>query len=428
MSPFLARRRALLAVTLSTAALLALCLGAYVAFGDALVRAGYEGRSSLGALNRLLHQEAPFERVRAEAHEHFVGFLTLVVAGFVLFVLLDGALRARRRLLWTPIALVAWWLALETLAAPLLVRTFTLSSYVLIRDVDHRPPPHAERDFNSDGLRGTSEPETFRPEDLNLLFLGDSFTYGYRVAAQQAFPLRTASLLTRAHPEWRLHAANFGWISASPFLALRRLAEIGERYHPDVVVLCVDMTDFHDDIRYRNMLERRGLYRLYPRMPLALKLFETLAPGLYERAVTASVGNMPRARFFASEAPLAETRPYCAPLVESCAEIRAWCRARAVQFVLVVLPRSYQYSARESPRNWERERYTVLGPYACAPFDLFRELSAQVDYPIVPLLEAFQQTTVFPTCFRDDPHWNEDGHGVAARALARALEPILATH
>jgi hypothetical protein len=39
----------------------------------------------------------------------------------------------------------------------------------------------------------------------------------------------------------------------------------------------------------------------------------------------------------------------------------------------------------------------------------------------VSLLETFQQTDIFPTCFDDDPHWNRNGMELASAAIAEWL-------
>ena len=72
------------------------------------------------------------------------------------------------------------WLGLEFGAAPLLHRRFALFERAYFaEDVDHRlPPGDPERPTNSDGIRDRREAEAFREEGTNLVFLGDSFTYG----------------------------------------------------------------------------------------------------------------------------------------------------------------------------------------------------------------------------------------------------------
>jgi hypothetical protein len=93
--------------------------------------------------------------------------------------------------------------------------------------------------------------------------------------------------------------------------------------------------------------------------------------------------------------------------------------------MLVVLPRSFQYSDREAPKDWNRNQYQILGPHALEPFRFFEELQTEVPFSVHSLLPAFQNTDVFPTCFEADSHWNDSGTTVAAEAIADALIPRL---
>ena len=49
----------------------------------------------------------------------------------------------------------------------------------------------------------------------------------------------------------------------------------------------------------------------------------------------------------------------------------------------------------------------VAGPHVQEPFRYFRDVEAQLPYPVFSLLPAFEQSTEFPLFFRDDPHWME---------------------
>ncbi len=394
-------------------------------WGEDLVRAGHEGRLAPW-WNELCHHGEPaaLSLVLTDHRERFIGLLACAAGIWTLCAAVYFAARGPRPALVVPLAAIAAWLVFESWAPPYVKRLLWLKNYEIIRDVDHiekRTGP----EYNSDYLRGAPESARFRPDDLNVVFLGDSFTFGYRLKHSESFPARVGVLLGEAYAGERVRVANFGWTSSSPLLSARRLEAIGAKYSPDVVVLAIDMTDFRDDIRYRDMLARRGLYALYDKTPVALKIFETIAPDLYLTVLLATLGNPPRDRFFVTEAPLEQTRPWIEPLVTNVSRIHEWCRAHSAAFVLVVLPRSYQYSDRESPENWERDRYTVLGPYSLEPFRYFEELSPTVDYPILSLLETFQTTEVFPTCFKNDPHWTAAGAEVAARAIATRLEPVI---
>jgi hypothetical protein len=89
---------------------------------------------------------------------------------------------------------------------------------------------------------------------------------------------------------------------------------------------------------------------------------------------------------------------------------------------LVILPRSFQYSALESPDSWEKNAYQNLGRYVHEPFNYFERVRDEVDYPIYPLLTDFQETDVFPTCFIDDPHYNASGAHLAAARIYKRLK------
>ena len=394
-------------------------------WGEDLVLSASQG-ASVSWLNSIFDSggRLPLEVGMEHAREYLWGLVAISasVYGLVVTVLMVRAMKRPRR--WLLPALCVWWLGVENFAAPLLQRTLRLQHYAMIRDVDHRPQ-QAGPSMNSDGIRGAPESSEYRAEGLNLLFLGDSFTYGFKVKAQQAFPSLVGEQLRGALARDDVRIANFGWTSSSPLLSYRRLLDNGDDYKPDLVILNIDMTDFQDDIRWDNMLQRRGLYALYERMPIATRLANAWAPQLFKRALFASVGSPPMERFFITEAPLEETRPWFAPLVSNVEAIAAWCDERDVAFVLVILPRCYQYDEREAMDSWERERYTVMGPYSLEPFRFFEEYADGVDFPVVSLLPAFAGKQSYPTCFPSDPHWNAKGHRVAARAIAELLLPIL---
>jgi lysophospholipase L1-like esterase len=323
-------------------------------------------------------------------------------------------------------ATVSALLAVELLAAPFLIVPLGLHGYYFVLDVDHRfPASHPPLGTNADGIRSSHEAESFAEADTNLLFLGDSFTYGLGVAEAEAFPARTAALLRERLGRVDVQAANFGWTSASPLLALRQLEDIGARYRPDVVIYALDMTDFHDDLKYRRMLERRGIYWWYDKTPIALRALELYAPRVFERLHDRFTGDLPRDRFFVAARPLEESRRFLQPLRANLERMAAVARGLGAEFVVVALPRAFQYSVEESPRNWEASEYSPLGPFALEPFRWLEEIAGGLSFPVLSLLPAFQSTTVFPTAQSDDPHWNAAGHQVAAEAIADFLEPGL---
>ncbi len=368
-----------------------------------------------------------FERVAKVWHWRLLLVLMVFFSGLALVI------RVRRR--WGDkraatclgaLATLGLWLGIELLAAPFLLKPLDLYNYYFVYDVDHWPPPrHAGIDTNADRVRGEFGGSPFREEDVNLLFLGDSFTFGFGLeSADRAFPALVAEELSSSSVTMR--SANFAWTSASPILALRRLEEIGERYHPDLVLYCFDMTDFHDDLRYGAQLDRRGIYWFYAKVPILLSALQKHVPALFD-GLYGALNNLPRDRYFHSAQPLERSRQDMQTAIDGVDEMAEWARARNLPFVLFVLPRTYQYSARESPKNREATFYRVLGPHSLEPFRFFDEIAKTREYPMHSLLAAFQETAEFPTAFEDDPHWNEAGHRVAAEAMVHALlsEPTI---
>ncbi len=314
------------------------------------------------------------------------------------------------------------WFGAESFVAPFLIHPLGLEKFYAVLDVDHRLPPHDPLlPTNADGIRSRRESTAYPAGDFNILFLGDSFTYGFHVGIDDAFPAQAEVVLRQEFPALRVNVANFGWVSSSPLLSLRLLRDIGARYHPRLVVMCFDMTDFFDDIHQRHMLEQKGIYWYYDKCPVTLRAVALMKRRAVQRLEELSDGIEPPGRFFMSAAPLETTRRFCGDTRRNLDGLDSCATALGAGFMVFVLPRSYQYSAREAPENWEKWDYTVLGPYALEPFRYFDELRGQVGYPVFSLLPIFQRTTVFPTCFIDDPHWNRAGHWIAGRAIARLV-------
>jgi hypothetical protein len=292
----------------------------------------------------------------------------------------------------------------------------------LLRDPDHRMKPGGGRvELNPDNIRCIHDAGYFRPDDLNFIFLGDSFIFGSGLLYERTIPSQFERIARLNHPDKNINVANFGWISSCPLLSLRLLKDIGAKYHPKFVVLCVDMTDFQDEMVYKNLIEKPGIYRLIDCLPTT---FLGIMIGLRKAGVSEQTWERlygyPSNKFFMTSRPLAETRKYFTGIQRSIDATNDFCKSQLkAPFILIILPRNFQYSAHESPDCLEKSRYRYenLGPYVLEPFKYFEEIRAKVNYPVFSLLPYFQKTTVSPTCFKEDPHWNANGARVAAEAI-----------
>ena len=147
--------------------------------------------------------------------------------------------------------------------------------------IDHRMRPDGE-EINSDSIRFRGEAGSIDVDDFNIVFMGDSFTYGLHLEYEDAVPYATEQHLASRKCDTQVRIVNFGWPSSSPLLSVRLLRDIGHMYYPDLVVYMLDMTDFDDDLNYEaRFIDRRGPQVL----PSAVvsTLLERAAGVLFER-------------------------------------------------------------------------------------------------------------------------------------------------
>jgi len=276
--------------------------------------------------------------------------------------------------------------------------------------------PNPARGINRDGIRSTLSSSDFTDSTFNIVFLGDSFTFGDGVKAHESFPEQIGEILNGRDPKGEVRVANFGWVSSSPVLSYRLLRDIGARYEPDLVVFALDISDFQDDLRYLHRLRTKT----GPSFSPTVLLLDRLGIDLFINEIP----RVPRDRFFVANQPLELTRKYLQPTEEWIRKIAAYATSDLrADFVLVSYPRGFQYSAREH-RNWTRREYDADGPHVLNQFEWLDELRTRVDFPVVSLLDDFRKPGLPLLCFDDDPHWTPLGHVFAAEAIVRRLDQL----
>ncbi|MBP7831078.1 MAG: SGNH/GDSL hydrolase family protein [Kiritimatiellae bacterium] len=416
---------------------LALWLAGLLAAGLALFPRAREPAETLGgALERadLPLSVALTCMIVFELNSLALFFLALLVGLVLLFRL--GRL-AVRRLPWPALLFNALFLVLFFRFAPALFEKFityrTVSEFQL--DVDHRMKPNPELDVNLDGIRFKGGPADVRDEDFNIIFMGDSFTYGMKLPYDDCVPYVLERLATNLSCAARIRSVNFGWVSSSPLLSYRLLMDIGRKYKPDLAVFLLDVTDFHDDLKYAlKISEKEGvrfsssllLDNALDRLLLRFMTLGTLR-SLKEQFRAANMAHREKAevmsvmkiRYYATNVPLVYARPYFEKgVMANLLTLQEYCRDHlGVPLAVVLVPRAYQYSDREVPRDYEADLYTIRGPHVRNPNRYFAERKDRLPYPFLDLLPAFEASGLFPLYFEDDPHWNRDGALLASRTI-----------
>lgn len=290
----------------------------------------------------------------------------------------------------------------------------------LVNDPDHRHKPHEADDINADGIRSAREAAAFKTDSFNVVFLGDSYTYGYQLTPEESPPMQFEKLASSRLPERDIRVANFGWSSSSPYLSLRLLKDIGKKYHPDLVILVLDVTDYKDDFFYSGIIEKRGAYRFIVDHPLLAHPVRKIA-----RLTDAHTGWQQRllgypdsSTYFLFHQPYEQSVPFFDRTYENLVEInRFTTKELGARLLVFIPPRHWQYTDKESPQSWEQHNYEALGPHVLNNFIYFQQKSPTAPFPIIPLIDDFRNSAVFPTTFEKDSHWNAQGANLAAELM-----------
>lgn len=296
-------------------------------------------------------------------------------------------------------------------------------------DPDHRLKPNPAEGVNSDSIRSRVEASDFSEDTFNIIVLGDSFVFGLYLQEDETVPAHLERLYARRSPAQRVRVLNFGWSSSSPGPGYRLLVDIGAKYKPDLVIDCLDLTDFFNDFesqskrRYWNFSPTVHLFRSIGLESVMVDLRNAWRPRTWFGGGLLDGLPVPNNWQFVANQPLAHSLPYMRATEENLRKINAHCRdVLRVPFVTVMIPRNFQYSDRECADDPNRIYYTPLGPYVREPERWFTELKSRVDFPCESLLTWFEESPVFPKCFPKDPHWVSAGCAVAAEGIARVLD------
>jgi len=287
----------------------------------------------------------------------------------------------------------------------------------LIEDPDHRWKPHEREDINSDGLRSYRESTEFKSADFNIIFSGDSYTFGHLLPPQKSTPMQFEGVIQKQFPKNTIKVVNFGWSSSSPYLSLRLLRDKAKDYKPDLVIFILDITDFKDDYFYQHVIEKIGNYKFIVEHPLLAHFPRKIAKKFDDSTHWQEkfLGYPDYSTYFVAHQPYEKSVPFFDSTYNNLVAMNNFVTHElGAKFIVFIPPRHWQYTDKESPKSWERHNYVPLGPYVLNNFIYFEQKSKEAPFPIISLLEDFKHTTIFPTTFERDSHWNPDGAKLAA--------------
>jgi lysophospholipase L1-like esterase len=144
---------------------------------------------------------------------------------------------------------------------------------------------------NALGFRDPRLPGPKPAGTVRVVVLGDSFTQGYGVEEEEAYPRRLERLLNQRRPGTRHEVINLGVPGACPLDYDAHLEEVGLAYEPDVVVVGLmanDVSDIYSKREYGSRIMSEVLRQVQEEAiddrPRWKRLPQRLWPSLYEYA------------------------------------------------------------------------------------------------------------------------------------------------
>ena len=299
-----------------------------------------------------------------------------------------------------------------------------LQTMLLYQDVNHFMDKRNHNDLNSDNIRYHRESTDHKKKDINVVFLGDSFVYGFLLSHQASIPYQFEEIAREKFSEKSINGINFGWASGSPYIELNLLKKLGKKYRPDVVVLDLDLGDFSDDIRYEMMDKQQTIYRFGTLLPFTTLLLDTFSKKLDAKNYEKFVGH-PKSQLFINERPLKDSLPYLKNHTEKNIDAiyKYTTNKLGAKFILFINPKTFHYNENESPNNWLKDIIKKT-PYSFEIFDYIQNMSEIKPYPVISLLPIFKATRIFPTAFDNDAHWNRAGYKIAATEMVEQCRKL----
>ena len=267
--------------------------------------------------------------------------------------------------------------------------------------------------INSIGLRGPEIGLDKTPEELRVLCLGDSLTFGVGVGEEIPYPRQLEALLSERAGSLYPGVINAGVQRYSTYQEIDWLRERGVDLEPDVVTLGFYPNDLvvrpssRSGMQYENERERafRSLRVRFPWLYLRLKnsaLIERVKLGLDE------IRHRSRADAIEARSPLLQDAAWTS-VADDLETLLAISRLRGFEALVVAIP--------------ARSQFTQADPGGPAPRRLL-EAADRIGLPHVDLLDPFQASLdrgVDPYLPWDD-HLSAAGHRIVAERIVAALD------
>ncbi len=271
--------------------------------------------------------------------------------------------------------------------------------------------------INSEGLRDHEYPAKKEPKLYRILVLGDSFTFGVGVNAEESYPKLLEAMLNKAsrgNTAIRYEVINAGvegYGTEQEYLYLRKLQL---RYEPDLVIVGLHSNDIDDVMKgipaaFKKQRFKNRFYFISYLRRLQILLTESFTKKFILENILAIYQDHYSPEF---ERALRRTEGLLV-------DIRDFSRSRGAKALVVIIPSCLEIDRTE----WEKKGFGHLyndrfftnnmGKFS----DTFTEYGKSRKLPTLPLLPVLRNSSVRPIYFTRDPHWTREGHRIAAESI-----------
>ena len=196
--------------------------------------------------------------------------------------------------------------------------------------------------LNADGFR--DDEFDVQSNQKRVLFVGDSYTFGWGVDQQEVLPYRLEQLLAGPPYAMDVEIYNLGVPGYNTLQEFHMLNQVLDRYSPELVLLGYVMNDAQPQA---NVHERPSVRYRYVRSWLLAFIKEQYNYYMHEGETVLATGlNLPDKDFVAS---VVENQPKWVASRQALTDMAGLARSRDIPFILVVFPSFNMHLDRRYP-------------------------------------------------------------------------------
>ena len=311
--------------------------------------------------------------------------------------------------------------------------------------------------INSLGFRDKEYSQEKPDNTYRILMVGDSFTEGQGVEAEDTFSKLLEKSLGEKIQGKKIEVINTGTLSYSSLLEFLMLKYRGLELSPDLVILNFDISDVSDDYRYEVELIKdvQGIpekfqkdpyanintfeqNKFLPFIPLGVKEFLHKNSRFYMVAansiklkklklypeigeVLIVPGDPPHDRFIITRDNLVNYDDLWNLTKRNLNLINNLLKDNGIKFLLTVYPYGHQVNATEwseGRKKWSLENKVYDDD---RPFKYLEEIANREGFLFHNMLSDFRAEKEHPLYYNIDGHWTKLGHRVVAKSLENYL-------